>query len=108
MVGEIHAVMAVLLMAGVAVFSVPTPEFGPAILATPLWALLLFHYWRAAHRGDFVYWLALGVEGGLLLLTTYGGLILLGLVVLFMLSSKVGRAHLETRRPVGRGPRHRR
>ena len=29
-VGEIHAVMAVLLMAGVAVFSVPTPEFGPA------------------------------------------------------------------------------
>ncbi len=40
--------MAVLLMAGVAVFSVPTPEFGPAILAAPLWALLLYHYWRAA------------------------------------------------------------
>ena len=96
MVGEIHAVMAVLLMAGVAVFSVPTPEFGPAILATPLWALLLFHYWRAAHHGDFVYWLAVGVEGGLLLLTTYGGLILIGLVVLFMLSSKVGRSHLES------------
>ena len=95
-VGEIHAVMAVLLMAGVAVFSVPTPEFGPAILATPLWALLLFHYWRAAQRGDFVYWLAVGVEGGLLLLTTYAGLILIGLVVLFMLSSKVGRSHLET------------
>src|SRR5262245_37497533 len=95
-VGEIHAVMAVLLMAGVAVFSVPTPEFGPAILATPLWAMLLFHYWRAAHRGDFIYWLAVGVDGGLLLLTTYGGLILLGLVVLFMLSSKVGRSHLET------------
>lgn len=95
-VGEIHAVMAVLLMAGVAVFSVPTPEFGPAILATPLWALLLFHYWRAAHRGEFIYWLAVGVEGGLLLLTTYGGLILIGLVVLFMFSSKVGRSHLQT------------
>lgn len=95
-VGEIHAVMAVLLMAGVAVFSVPTPEFGPAILATPLWALLLFHYWRAAHHGDFVYWLAVGIEAGLLLLTTYGGLILIGLVVLFMMSSKVGRSHLES------------
>jgi hypothetical protein len=95
-VGEIHAVMAVLLMAGVAVFSVPTPEFGPAILATPLWALLLFHYWRAAHRGELIYWLAVGLEGGLLLLTTYGGLILIGLVVTFMLSSRVGRSHLET------------
>jgi hypothetical protein len=95
-IGEIHAVMAVLLMAGVAVFSVPTPEFGPAILATPLWALLLFHYWRAAHHGDFVYWLAVGIEAGLLLLTTYGGLILIGLVVLFMMSSKVGRSHLES------------
>src|ERR1044071_9160295 len=95
-VGEVHAVMAVLLMAGVAVFSVPTPEFGPAILATPLWATLLFHSWRAAHRGEFIYWLAVGVEGGLLLLTTYGGVILLGLVALFMLSSKVGRSHLET------------
>src|SRR5882724_1591818 len=94
-VGEIHAVMAVLLMAGVAVFSVPTPEFGPAILATPLWALLLLHYWRAAKGGDFRYWLAVGLDAGLLLLTTYAGLIQIGLVVLFLLSSKVGRSHLE-------------
>jgi hypothetical protein len=95
-VGEIHAVMAVLLMAGVAVFSVPTPEFGPAILATPLWALLLLFYWRAAKDGDVGYWLAAGLVAGLLLLTTYAGLILIGLVVLFLLSSKVGRTHLET------------
>jgi hypothetical protein len=95
-VGEIHAVMAVLLMAGVAVFSVPTPEFGPAILATPLWALLLLHYWRAAKGGDVRYWLATGLVSGLLLLTTYAGLILIGLVVVFLLSSKVGRSHLET------------
>ena len=50
-VGDAHAVMAVLLMAGIAVFSVPTPEFGPAILATPLWALILLHYWRAIAAG---------------------------------------------------------
>src|SRR5882724_3217077 len=80
-VGQIHAVMAVLLMAGVAVFSVPTPEFGPAILATPLWALLLFHYWRAAAGGS-IYWLVVGIEAGLLLLTTYSGLIFIGLIVL--------------------------
>jgi len=95
-VGEVHAVMAVLLMAGVAVFSVPTPEFGPAILAAPLWALLLYHYWQAAKEGDWRYWLAAGIDAGLLLLTTYAGLILLGLVVMFLLSSRVGRSHLET------------
>ena len=49
-VGAPHAVMAVMLMAGIAVFSVPTPEFGPAILATPLWALILLHYWMGAQR----------------------------------------------------------
>ena len=96
MVGVTHAVMAVLLMAGIAVFSVPTPEFGPAILATPLWALLLLHYWRAAQNGEWGYWLAVGLEAGLLLLTTYAGLILVGLLVLFLLSSPYGRRHLET------------
>ena len=65
-VGAPHAVIAVMLMAGIAVFSVPTPEFGPAILATPLWALMLLHYWMAAQRGAWIYWVALGVEAGLL------------------------------------------
>src|SRR5689334_22940141 len=65
-VGAPHAVIAVMLMAGVAVLSVPTPEFGPAILAAPLWALMLLHYWTAATRGGWTYWVALGLETGLL------------------------------------------
>ena len=48
-VGTRHAVLAVLLMVGIAAFSVPSPNFGPAILAAPLWALALL-YWRAAAR----------------------------------------------------------
>ena len=79
-VGAQHAAMAVLLMAGIAAFTVPTPEFGPAILAMPLWALMLLHYWRAGGEGARRYWVALGVEIGLLLLTTYAGLILIGLL----------------------------
>ena len=69
-VGASHAVMAVMLMAGIAVFSVPTPEFGPAMLAMPLWALMLLHYWRACRRQARE---LLGRDrpgGGLLLLTT--------------------------------------
>ena len=88
--------MAVMLMAGIAVFSVPTPEFGPAILATPLWALILLHYWTGATRGAWIYWVALGVEAGLLLLTTYAGLILIGLLVVYTLSTAFGRAQVET------------
>jgi Dolichyl-phosphate-mannose-protein mannosyltransferase len=95
-VGLPHAVMAVMLMAAIAVFSVPTPEFGPAILATPLWALILFHYWMAARQGRSIYWVALGVEAGLLLLTTYAGLVLIGLLVLYTVTSALGRAQIET------------
>ncbi len=95
-VGAPQAMMAVMLMAGIAVFSVPTPEFGPAILATPLWALILLHYWMGATRGRWIYWVALGLEAGLLLLTSYAGLILLGLLAVYTVATAFGRAQVET------------
>ena len=52
-VGEVHAVMAVLLMAGVAVFSLPTPAFGPAHSRDAAVGADLLHYWRAAQRGEW-------------------------------------------------------
>ena len=75
-----HAALAVLLMVGIAAFTVPTPDFGPVILAMPLWAIILLHYWRAVGEGRRAYWLPLALEIGLLLLTTYVGLILVGLL----------------------------
>ena len=78
-VGAAHAAMAILLMAGISVFTVPTLEFGPSVLAMPLTALTLLFGYRALadnRRGD---WIASGVALGLLLLTTYAGLILLAL-----------------------------
>jgi Dolichyl-phosphate-mannose-protein mannosyltransferase len=95
-VGAPQAVMAVMLMAGIAVFSVPTPEFGPAILAAPLWALILFHYWAGVQSGRWTTWAALGIEAGLLVLTTYAGLILIGLLLLYTVATSRGRAQLET------------
>ncbi len=50
-VGPTHAAMAVLLMVGISLFTVPTPDFGPPILAMALWAVVLLHYWRAVDRG---------------------------------------------------------
>ena len=73
-VGDAHAVLAVLLMVGIAVFTVPTPEFGPGILAMPLWALVLLHYWRAVGEGRTrLLARACASVSGLLLLTTYAG-----------------------------------
>ena len=78
-VGTRHAVLAVLLMVGVAAFTVPSPDFGPAVLAAPLWALALLHYWRAVGEGRRGYWFLLALDSGLLLLTNYIGLNLVAL-----------------------------
>src|SRR5437588_4793250 len=74
-VGARHAVMAVLLMVGDTAFTVPTLEFGPAVLAMPLTALALLHGWWAIGEERRRYWFVLGIELGLLVLTTYAGLI---------------------------------
>lgn len=94
MLGNAHALMAVLLMTGILSFSVPTPEFGPSVLATPLTALTLYHYWRAVNDGKTGHWFALAWSLGLLVLTTYAGLILLALVVVFTAATERARATL--------------
>lgn len=91
-VGAAHAAMAVLLMIGISVFVVPTPNFGPPILAMALWAGALLFYWRAVMEGRRVYWYALGAAAVLLLLTTEAALILLGALLAFTAITERGRA----------------
>jgi uncharacterized membrane protein len=99
-VGAQHAALAVLLMVGVAAFTVPTPDFGPVILTMPLWAIILLHYWRAVGERRRAYWLPLAIEIGLLLLTTYVGLILVGLLVLFTFANRRARGALNSYDPL--------
>jgi 4-amino-4-deoxy-L-arabinose transferase-like glycosyltransferase len=96
-VGMRHAVLAVLLMAGIAAFTVPSVNFGPAILAAPLWALALLHYWRAAGEDRRGYWFLTAIDLGLLLLTSYVGVILIALLAVFTLATPVRRTlvHVE-------------
>ncbi|HZP71233.1 MAG TPA: glycosyltransferase family 39 protein [Pseudolabrys sp.] len=91
-VGTRHAVLAVLLMVGIAAFSVPSPDFGPAVLAAPLWALALLFYWRALGERRRGYWFLLALVLGLLVLTSYAGLILLVLIIAFTPLTPRGRA----------------
>ena len=98
-VGTRHAVLAVLLMVGIAAFSVPSPDFGPAILAAPLWALALLFYWRAVGESRRGYWFLLALDVGLLLLANYIGVILLAVIVLFTSATARGRATLRHSEP---------
>jgi 4-amino-4-deoxy-L-arabinose transferase-like glycosyltransferase len=98
-VGTRHAVLAVLLMISVTVFTVPSPDFGPAVMAAPFWALALLFYWRAVGEDRRGYWFLLAVDLGVLLLTSYVGLILIVLLVLFTLAMPRGRRALMTPEP---------
>ena len=94
-----HAVLAVLLMAGIAAFTVPARNSAPAIMAAPFWALALLHYWRALGEDKRGYWFLLAIDLGLLLLANYVGVILVALLALFTLASRRGRAALAQAEP---------
>jgi len=98
-VGTRHAVLAILLMVGIAAFTVPSPDFGPAVLAAPFWALALLFYWRAVGEGQRGAWFLLALALGLLLLTNYIGIILVALLIVFTLASARGRETLVNPEP---------
>lgn len=86
-VGTRHAVLAVLFMVGIAAFNVPSPEFGPAILALPFWGLTLLYYWRAVGKEQRGAWFPFGIHAGLLLLSSYMGVLLISLLMVFSAAS---------------------
>jgi hypothetical protein len=99
MLGAAHAAMAILLMAGISVFTVPTLEFSQSVLAMPLTALTLLFGYRALADNKRADWGAAGVALGLLLLTTYAGLILLALSAVFVPATAQGRVRLRSLGP---------
>jgi hypothetical protein len=98
-IGPAHAVMAVLLMVGISLFTVPSPDFGPPILAMALWAVVLLHYWQAVAGGRGRSWYVAGAAAALLLATSDAALILLGTLALFTVVTERGRSALEVMEP---------
>jgi hypothetical protein len=94
MVGGQHAVLAVLLTMTVTAFSSPSLEFGPLVVARPLWALLLLHSWQLIGQGRRNAWFAWSIVAGLLLLTTSAAIGLLLLVAGFAIAAERGRRTL--------------
>jgi hypothetical protein len=98
-VGPAHAAIAVLLMAGISLLTVPSPDFGPPILTMALWAVALLHYWRAVMQGRTRSWYVFGAAAALMLLTSEAALILLGALIVFTAVTARGRAALEATEP---------
>jgi hypothetical protein len=99
-VGGQQAVLAVLLTITVTAFSSPGVEFGPLMLARPLWALLLLHTWQLIGQGRRNAWFAWSIEAGLLLLTTSAAIGLLLLLIGFALATARGRRTLMSFDPL--------
>src|SRR5271156_5515275 len=99
-VGGQQAVLAVLLTMTVVVFSSPGVEFGPLVLARPLWALLLLHSWQLIGQNRRSAWFAWSIEAGLLLLTTSAAPFLLLIVACFALATERGRRTLQSVDPL--------
>src|SRR4051794_178345 len=99
-VGTQHAVLAVLLTMTVLAFSSPALDFGPLVLARPLWALLLLHSWQIIGQRRGNAWFAWSIEAGLLLLTTPAAIFLLLLLVVFAVSTAGGRRTLRALDPL--------
>jgi Dolichyl-phosphate-mannose-protein mannosyltransferase len=99
-VGGQQAVLAILLTMTVLAFSSPGVEFGPLVLARPLWALLLLHSWQLIGQNRRNAWFAWSIEAGLLLLTTSAAIGLLLLVAGFALASSRGRRILMSLDPL--------
>ena len=99
-VGGQQAVLAVLLSMTVVAFSSPGVEFGPLVLARPLWALLLLHSWQLIGQNRRSAWFAWSIEAGLLLLTTSAAIGLLLLLVGFAVATPRGRRMLMSLDPL--------
>jgi 4-amino-4-deoxy-L-arabinose transferase-like glycosyltransferase len=99
-VGAQHAALAVLLTVTITAFAFPSVEFGPHILAQPLWALTLLSGWRIIGEGRRNAWFALSIHAGLLLLTTHAAPLLLAMLAVFALASERGRRMLTTFDPL--------
>jgi hypothetical protein len=99
-VGGQQAVLAVLLTMTVTAFGSSGVEFGPLVLARPIWALLLLHSWQLIGQNRRNVWFAWSIEAGLLLLTTSAAPALLLLIAGFALATARGRRTLMSFDPL--------
>lgn len=99
-VGAPHAVVAVLLTMTITAFGWSGVEYGPNVLARPIWALTLLQTWRATAQNRRSGWFGLAVAAGLLLLTTADAPWLLAILAILVGAVVRGRSRLASFDPI--------
>ncbi|HEY0236675.1 MAG TPA: glycosyltransferase family 39 protein [Afipia sp.] len=99
-VGKQQAIIAALLTLTITAFTYPAGEFGPLVLARPLWALSVLHAWRVMGEGKRTAWFLLSIEIGLLCLTLQSALLLVAILIMFALATRRGRHALASLDPL--------
>ncbi|TVO72410.1 glycosyltransferase family 39 protein [Sedimenticola selenatireducens] len=88
---EKEALIAVLLLVGVYYFSLPTAEFNHNIAQMPVWAAMIYFYYKALKSGQLRWWCLLGVSAGVGLLSKYTVLVLVCVMFFYALFSPTNR-----------------
>src|SRR6202012_2543461 len=94
--GERKAAIGTILLAGVYYFSVPSAEWNHNVAQMPVWAAMTFLFYKALRDGRLQWWLLLGLAAGIGLMTKYSTGILMAVMLLYLLSSREGRARFLT------------
>jgi 4-amino-4-deoxy-L-arabinose transferase-like glycosyltransferase len=94
--GERKAAIGTILLVGVYYFSVPGAEWNHNVAQMPVWAAMIFLFYKALRDGGLRWWLLLGFAAGIGLLTKYSSAVLMAVMGLYLLSSREGRARFLT------------
>lgn len=89
---EQKALIAALILEGVAYYSLVTPEYNVNIIALLLWPAAAYHFYCGVKHNRLTDWLLFGVFAGLNVLTKYVSGILLLCLAAYLVLTKPGRA----------------
>ncbi len=94
--GEILALLGVLLLEGIVYYNFCSPEFNPDVLQLPFWGLIGLFYYRAIKDNRLYDWLLLGFWGAGGLYTKYSTALLLASLLILTLVRPEGRRRLRS------------
>jgi 4-amino-4-deoxy-L-arabinose transferase-like glycosyltransferase len=99
LVGAVGALVAVLIIDGLAYFTFAAPKFNHDVIQLPFWALAGYAYWAALRRGRMLHWLLLGFAIGMSVWAKYFVVVQAVPLALFTLIDRDARKSLATPGP---------
>ena len=99
LVGEVRALVAILIIDGLHYFQYTAVKFNHDVIQLPFWALAGYAFHAALRRGRLIHWLLLGFAFGGALWAKYFVVVLAAPYVLFLLFDRDARGALRTPGP---------